>query len=357
MFSEQIVKPTLVVSEEIVNRNIQRMKEKAEKSKAVFRPHFKTHQSHEIAALFRAKGIDKITVSSVDMANYFAKKGWNDITIAFVVNIRQVKAMDQLAGKVTLNLVTDSVFTTEVLALQTKNRMNVLVKIDTGYGRTGLLPDDEKIETIISVLEKSENLNFKGFLTHAGHTYKAKGMEETLAILSEAKDRLLSLKKKYQEHFPGIIISYGDTPSCSMAETCDGFDELRPGNFVFHDVMQYHLGSCGLEDIAVAAVCPVVSVFPEREELVVYGGAVHLSKENIEADNGFRLYGYVVDIQHGGWGMAVPGAYVASLSQEHGMIKMPRKYIDHYKPGDLIGILPVHSCLTADLLHQNTMLI
>ncbi|MDZ7614896.1 MAG: hypothetical protein U5K51_15285 [Flavobacteriaceae bacterium] len=39
-----------------------------------------------------------------------------------------------------------------------------------------------------------------------------------------------------------------------------------------------------------------------------------------------------------------------SLSQEHGIIKVPEHLIDNYKVGDLLYILPVHSCLTADLM-------
>ena len=153
-----------------------------------------------------------------------------------------------------------------------------------------------------------------------------------------------------------MIISYGDTPSCSLAPDCSGFDELRPGNFVYYDVMQYHLGSCRLNEIAVSVACPVVSVYPQRNELIVYGGAVHLSKEFIEADNNFKLFGYVVTFNDNGWSNTIPGAYVSSLSQEHGIIKMLPGSINNFKPGDLLGILPIHSCLTANLLSRQIMI-
>ena len=158
--------------------------------------------------------------------------------------------------------------------------------------------------------------------------------------------------------FPNLMLSYGDTPSCSMAEHCDGLDEIRPGNFVYYDVMQYHLGSCRLEDIAVAVACPVVAIHPERSEMVVYGGAVHLSKEFIDAENDFQLYGYLVHFDKDfRWGKPVNGAYVGSLSQEHGVIQLPERELMTFHPGDLVGILPVHSCLTANLLKENTVLL
>ena len=48
-----------------------------------FRPHFKTHRSREVGRWFRDFGVAAITVSSVDMAQYFSNDGWDDITIAF----------------------------------------------------------------------------------------------------------------------------------------------------------------------------------------------------------------------------------------------------------------------------------
>ena len=74
-----------------------------------------------------------------------------------------------------------------------------------------------------------------------------------------------------------------------MANDCSNFDEIRPGNFAYYDVMQYHIGSCNMDNIAVAVACPVVAVHPQKNELVIYGGAIHLSKEFIAADNNFKL--------------------------------------------------------------------
>lgn len=175
--------------------------------------------------------------------------------------------------------------------------------------------------------------------------------------MDDAAYKLNILKEKYISRFPDLITSYGDTPSCSIADDLSGFDEIRPGNFVYYDVMQYHIGSCLLEDIAVAVACPVVSVYPDRREIVIYGGAVHLSKEFIAADNNFKLFGYVVKLTEDGWSEPIPGAYVSSISQEHGNAKMTEQFIRKFKPGDVIGVLPIHSCLTADLLKMNSTII
>jgi len=351
-----ITRPTLLINKIKVEANIQKMMAKAKRSNVIFRPHFKTHQSIEIGKLFRKQGVDKITVSSVEMARFFAEDSWNNITIAFPVNLREIEEINHLTSRITLNLLVESIYSLEFLENHLKYQTGIFIKIDTGYHRTGLEPNHPEIEKMIDLLTSSSKMKFQGFLTHAGHTYHARGKEAVFRIMESAKKQLLKLKEKYLSIFPNLIISYGDTPSCSMAEDCSGFDEIRPGNFVYYDVMQYHLGSCTLSDIAVAVACPVVSTHPEREEVVVYGGAIHLSKEAIEADNGFKLYGYVVPLTESGWGEPIPGAYVSSLSQEHGIIKMPNNQLQHFKPGDLLGILPVHSCLTANLLNDQIIL-
>ncbi len=348
-----INKPTLLISRTKTEANIRQMAEKAKRSGVIFRPHFKTHQSIEIGNLYRKFGIDKITVSSVEMAQFFAADNWRDITLAFPVNLRETDEINKLAADINLNLLVESVYVPELLEKKLTGSVGIFIKIDVGYHRTGLATDDSEIEKIIELLRSSTKMQFRGFLTHAGHTYHAKGKKETLSILESAKQQLTQLKQKYIADFPNTIISYGDTPSCSMAENCTDFDEIRPGNFVYYDVMQYHLGSCRLDDIAVAVACPVVAIHPQRKEVVIYGGAVHLSKEYIEGDNNFKLFGYVAPINGQGWGEPIPGACVSSFSQEHGIIKIPNHYFEQLKPGDLLGILPVHSCLTSNLLkHQ-----
>ena len=89
---DELERPTLLVNPVIAQQNIAFMAEKARRQGIRFRPHFKTHQSAAVGEWFRQVGVTAITVSSVDMALYFADHGWDDITIAFPVNIRQMTA-------------------------------------------------------------------------------------------------------------------------------------------------------------------------------------------------------------------------------------------------------------------------
>jgi len=64
--------------------------------------------------------------------------------------------------------------------------------------------------------------------------------------------------------------------------------------------------------------------------------------------NGKTIFGKVVHLTETGWSTEESGMYVKSVSQEHGVIHTTNP--DSIKIGDWLGILPVHSCLTADVM-------
>ncbi len=345
-----ITKPTFLIDEQKCRRNIQRILQKAQKSHTNFRPHFKTHQSLEIGRWFKEYGVDKITVSSVTMAEYFAEE-WDDITIAFPVNILEIDSINQLAKNIKLNLIVESEESAKFLVEKIEFETGFFIKIDVGYHRTGISPKNfELIDKIIEISNESKKLHFKGFLTHAGHSYKARSFYEIKAIHEKSIKRIQPLKDHYKKIYPELIISVGDTPTCSIIDDFSMFDEIRPGNFVFYDLSQEQIGSCNIEQIAGVLACPIVAIHKNRNEIVIYGGGVHLSKERMEDDEYGTIYGRIVEQNDASWGEPIPNMYVKNLSQEHGIISVTDEEISRYKVGDLLYILPVHSCMTANLM-------
>lgn len=358
--------PTLLLDEQKCRQNIAMMAERARRYGLQFRPHFKTHQSKDMGQWFRRVGVDKITVSSVDMAQYFADEGWDDITIAFPINPREAARYNILAHSVRLNLLaTDAEALRQILPAM-QHRAGVFIKIDTGAHRTGLQPDDiEGQAALLSLIEASGKLEFRGFLTHAGHSYQARNTEEIRAVHRQSLESMARVAQHWRSQYPYLCISVGDTPTCSVATNWEGVDEIRPGNFITYDLMQVQIGSCSMEQIAIAKACPVVAKHPERSEIIIYGGAVHLSKEYIELDgrsaldewldlpSGTRLYGLPALMQDDRkWLLPDRRSYVRSLSQEHGVVVASPELFAAVKPGDLLAILPVHSCLTINLCEQ-----
>ena len=348
----KITKPTLILDKEVCIRNIERMAEKASSNNVKFRPHFKTHQSHEIGRWFRKMGVEAITVSSVSMAKYFALDGWCDITIAIPVNILELDEINTMASQIKINVLVDSIDVVELMDNKLKNAIGIFIKIDTGYHRTGVdAADLNAIKALVKKIDSSRNLEFKGFLTHSGNTYAAESKDEIVRIYHDSISKLKLLKESFIIEYPDLKISFGDTPSLSILDEFSGIDEIRPGNFVYYDLMQYELGACDLEDIALKIVCPVISKSINRNEVVVYGGGVHLSKDRVQLD-GRSVFGRVDMINTE---KVVDEIYLRSVSQEHGIIKVPKSYIEKVKYGDLITIIPAHSCLTLNL-HKSVYL-
>jgi D-serine deaminase-like pyridoxal phosphate-dependent protein len=163
---------------------------------------------------------------------------------------------------------------------------------------------------------------------------------------------LATLKNRFKQDFPDIEVSLGDTPSCTICTNFSGVDEIRPGNFIFYDMMQFQLGVCDLNEIAIRVLSPVVAKHQSRNEIVIYGGAIHLSKEFLTNSAGKRYYGRIVKNINGKKTLLSDRNYVASLSQEHGILKVSQKNFQQFSIGDLVEIVPVHSCLTANLFRK-----
>lgn len=347
-----ITKTTLLLDKSKAFANIEFMAKKAQRCGVRLRPHFKTHQSAQIGEWFRQHEIDAITVSSVEMAQYFARHGWRDITIAIPVNLREIDAINQLAQKVTLHLVVESQHSIDFLITHIKASVHIWFKIDIGYHRAGI--DYGKTAEIVAMaqaVQQAELLQLAGILTHSGHTYKAKSADGVAEIYRQTFDRMQAVRTEITAATGAKIeISIGDTPSCTLVDDLSEVDEIRAGNFVFFDLMQVHGQVCAFEQVAVAVACPVIAIHPARSEILLYGGAVHFSKDTLSDSAGQALFGQVMRADEQSWGEPVPGAKLVSLSQEHGIVRADPTFLQQTKVGDVLLILPVHSCLTANLM-------
>jgi D-serine deaminase-like pyridoxal phosphate-dependent protein len=339
-----VVKPTLLLNKEKCLNNLNRINKLAELNNINFRPHFKTHQSLEVGRWFKKFGVKSITVSSVSMAKYFSDE-WDDILIAFPLNILELEEIKFLQEKIKLSILIDSYETLKSLDMNLKHKINVYLKVDVGYNRAGIRYDNiESINKIINFSESSDIINFMGFISHFGNTYNSKSEDEIKEVFLKSIKKLKNLNNLY----PNIDISIGDTPSCSIIEDYPDFiTEIRPGNFIYYDIAQFKIGSCQINDIAVRVVCPIISIYEDRKSLLIYCGSVHLSKDYI-IENGKKCYGYVYQGDY--WSSKNKIGNIVSLSQEHGIVEYDKN--KEFKVGQKVSVIPIHSCLTVDKMRK-----
>jgi D-serine deaminase-like pyridoxal phosphate-dependent protein len=345
-----VKRPTLVLNSEIAKSNIARMKDKADQLGLVLRPHFKTHQSIGVGRFFKEAGCDRIAVSSLSMAKYFSSE-WSDITLAFPVNIHEIDLINELNERIKLNLTVYNTQTLTLLEKALKGSANIYLKINIGNNRAGYAPEaSEKILEFCNLVKQSSMLNLEGLVMHAGQSYRCRGKQEILDVHKVCMSKVEKLKELLSSEFPDLVYSYGDTPTCSVASSFPGIHELRPGNFVFYDLTQAAIGSCTLEDIAVALFCPVVGKQDDGQTVILYAGGVHLSKDVLVRADGNRSFGHPVYANGEGWSIMEDCNYLKGISQEHGVLKLSESDFEKINIGDCIGVLPVHSCMTADLM-------
>jgi D-serine deaminase-like pyridoxal phosphate-dependent protein len=353
---ESITAPTLLLDEAICRSNIKRMAQKANANNLAFKPHMKTHQSAQIGAWLSDAGVSAITVSSVSMARYFANHGWKDITIAIPCNTRALADINALAAEVQLSLLVNSPQTAQKLEKGLTNTVDVYIEIDTGSHRTGLeVGDMPDIKELVSKISNMTYLRWKGFYSHPGHSYSARSNQEIQEVHNSVIEQCYKLRTAFSEYSSAFEICIGDTPCCSMATNYSGIDAISPGNFVFYDLMQAQIGSCQISDIAVAMACPVIDRYPNRKQLVIHGGAIHFSKESIDAEDSTH-FGVLAERVGNHWKVVEEESQLVRLSQEHGIIQCSADSFAQYKIGDVVTILPVHSCLTAHLMNEYQLL-
>ena len=350
---QNIHKPTFIIDKQRAVNNIAGLSKKFKSSNILFRPHFKTHQSIEVGSWFRKQGIHQISVSSVEMAWQFYQAGWKDISIVFPFNRREMDRINSMSAYAQINLLVEDMESIDFISEYASHSLGIFIKIDCGYHRTGI--DANNINLIKQISTKTKEypqLTFKGILSHFGNTYAARGHDEVISIFQASLAKMQAIKLELLSDFPETILSIGDTPSASIIDDFSGVNEMRPGNFVFYDWMQIEIGSCNENQIATIVLCPVVAKHTDRNELIIHGGAVHFSKEK-----GDKHFGPITDVSNGFSTIPVAHTYLKSISQEHGIVHCSSAFFNKIAIGDLIGVIPIHSCLTANLMKNETLII
>jgi D-serine deaminase-like pyridoxal phosphate-dependent protein len=346
--------PAAVVDLGRLKSNTEWMSKRAHQLAVKLRPHVKTHKCIE-AARYQVNGHSgAIAVSTLAEAEQFANAGFHDITYAVPLAPGRARRAAILSQRITsLQVLVDH--EASVLALSeamaiTGGKIEVLVKIDCGYGRAGLEPSDLRLIPLVQQIEEHAQLEFVGVLAHAGHAYDCSSVDEIKAIAEIERSETVRAADRIRAHgIPVRVVSVGSTPTASHVEDLSGVTELRPGNYALFDLFQASIGSCSTSDVALSVLSEVIGVYPERDTVLIDAGALALSKDpgatHVTEDSGF---GVICDLDLN----PIHGLALVGLSQEHGKVLIDEAFVGELpKVGDRIRILPNHSCLVTALHH------
>ena len=339
--------PALILDRATLRRNLKRMSDRLRDAGVALRPHLKTAKSVQIGRMAVEGHDGRITVSTLAEARYFADGGFKDILYGVGIVPSKLAAVTELRKRgVNLRIVTDNLAVARAIADAAKDgdTFSVFIEIDSGGGRAGLpFPALPGLLDIARVLHAAPNVELAGVMTHAGHSYHQSTQDGIAAIAEQERQAIVGAAEKLRTAgIPCPIVSGGSTPTATHSRDFSGITEMRPGVYVFNDLDQEFIGSCGAGDLALSVLASVIGHYPHRNQLLIDAGALALSKD-ISAQEFQPKVGFGTIADAPSKDMAV-----IECSQEHGFVGSadPIPY-GNLPIGSRVRVWPNHACITA----------
>jgi D-serine deaminase-like pyridoxal phosphate-dependent protein len=344
--------PSLVLDIDIFKANVNELLTICQSHGVSLQPHAKTHRTPEIGLLQQELGCDGLCVAKVGEAEGFADAGVKKITVAYpVIGASKVERARVLSTSIDLTLAVDSVAGAksigEVFAAHSQV-CSVLLIIDTGLGRDGVLPQDAP--KIAQAIDAIPGIKVVGVMTHEGTVYGAPDKVSMIAAAKKVSEMMVETSQAINSAGVNISrVSMGSSASARVAATVTGVNQIRPGIFAFNDLGQIALGNATLQSCAVRILSTVVSR-PTSTTAVIDAGSKSLSADLLPAKEHRDEYpGHGLIIGKSGW-------IIERLSEEHGMLKwMGDGEPSSLDIGEQIQIIPNHVCTTFSSLNESVV--
>lgn len=349
---EGLITPALILDSAKLERNIQRLAERAKRLGVVLRPHLKTAKSIDVARKIYPNEPGPITVSTLAEAEYFIAHGFGDLTYAVGLSPSSALRAMELCRRTgaDVKLLLDTVEQANALAsvcTATGVTPSVFIELDCDDHRGGLKPDDPKL---IEVADKvvAAGAKLVGVLAHAGESYALSTSEALIKAAENERSATVRAAEILRAHGHLCpVVSLGSTPTAHFAHDLHGATELRAGVYMFFDLVQHGVGVCSIEDIAVSVLATVIGTKPEKGWVLVDAGWMALSRDRGTASQKVdQGYGVVCDEK----GRILDDIIVSQASQEHGILSVrpgSGKRMPDLPVGTRVRILPNHACAMA----------
>ena len=347
----QLRTPCVLVDSARAERNLERLQSAVDGHGLRLRPHAKTHKSIELAKRQLAVGAVGICCAKLGEAEVFAAAGIEDIRLPYPLNPDNAERVVDLLDRTRVSFIVDHADVARGWseAMRRAGReVDVLVKVDVGFHRCGIDPDSPAAADFVARIAALPGLSFRGLLSHAGHGYGAASETEMRGI-AEAEARTMNrLADAVRAKGVEVAeISVGATPTVRYSLQQDGLTELRPGNYIYFDRTQVSLGAAGWNDCALTVLARVVAK-PAPDRIILDSGSKTLTNDLARGFGPAPGYGTVLRSVSG---VQAPDdtLIVERLSEEHANVRVITG-AHTLEPGDLVRIVPNHSCVVSNLV-------
>lgn len=262
--------PAILVDMDRLEANIREMSQLATEAGVKLRPHTKVHESATIAKVQLEAGACGIEVGPIDQSEPMAERGINDILVAHPFygeyKLEKLKRILSKWSKLKLTIVVDMIEQAEGISRigqAVGQRVPVLVKLETGGNRYGVLPG-EPVLNLAKRLCQLPGIAFKGIYAHEAG---AEPTDEGIAKMAfeVATVTVETAKMLRREGFMIECVSVGASPT--FRATCDyikqgkfpEITEIHPGNCVIGDIMHVMTHGNTREACALSVLVSVMS--------------------------------------------------------------------------------------------------
>ena len=333
--------PSLLIDTDRMERNLKEMADVAADAGVALRPHVKTHKAPVLALRQLELGASGITVAKMGEAEVMADAGIKDIRIAYpIVGEPKLARLAELMERAEVSISLDSVDAARGLSDLGKRlgkRIRVLLKINTGLYRVGILPE-EALE-VAEGIRPLDGVQLVGVLTHEGHALKEASREGVRQCAIQAGQMIVQTAKRLREAGFGIEeISVGSTPTARDIAYVPGVTEIRPGTYIFNDLNELLVGVATEDTCALTVLATVVSI-PSDDRAVLDAGSKALTSDQLSPPSDRKGYGFI---------KGYPEITIARLTEEHGILSLPDAKT-RLKIGQQVEIIPNHICPVVNL--------
>jgi 3-hydroxy-D-aspartate aldolase len=236
----ELATPALVVDVKAFERNVAAMQEHCNRVGLKLRPHAKTHKSVTIARKQLQAGAIGQCCAKLGEAEVLADDGIDGLLLTSpIVTAQGFARIGRLNAKINDLMVTaDSAVAVDGFAQagrESGKRLKVLVDVDIGLHRTGILPGEPALG-LAKRIAASPHLQFVGLQGYAGQLQHVPEFEErrtqslaALKQLGDTRDLIVA------NGIPCPIVSGGGTGTYNIDADARVFTELQAGSYVFMD--------------------------------------------------------------------------------------------------------------------------
>ena len=238
--------PALVVDEDALDFNLDKMASFFRNKPARLRPHTKTHKCPILAKKQLDQGAHGVCAAKVSEAEVMVDAGVTNVLITSPVvtrdKIARVIALAKKSSDVAMVVDQEqNVRDFNAAAAAAGTTLQVVVGLNV-MNRTGIAMGEPAVN-LVKAIHDAPVLRFGGLQAYAGHLQHQSGFEYRKQASEQVMTRAVEMKETVEkEGYDVPVLTGGGTGTYNIDSEVDGVDEMQVGSYLFMDVNYRKIG-------------------------------------------------------------------------------------------------------------------